>query len=159
MARRGGGAWRVPGNPMAGVMRDAARQARKGGRRPAARGQQADAEPWPTPAEASEAVPLPMPWPVLPAPLATIAVTDASGHASWTYSEPFATVPVLTATVQDVGALDGAVVFAVIEEADHTAVTVRVWRTRPVSADLGAALVAPAGPGVEVHLTATPVRP
>jgi len=158
MARRGGGAWRVPGNPMAGVMRDAVRQTRKGRRRAAAAPQ--DGTEPAAPDEAASSV-----LPEFPDALgdpgpetrAAIAVTDADGRASWTYSEAFSSVPVVAATVQNDDTSTGVALFAVIETVTQAAVTVRVWRA-PAEAAPGVAAVALAGADIDVHLTATPVR-
>lgn len=139
MAVRGMPTSRVPGNPMAGVLRDLHRAARRSRRRPRS---ETDDVPEQRPAERRRAAPL---W---SGPAATIAVTDANGMACWSFSLPFELPPVIGALPVSRGVLGrGEALTVAIEDVSCEAVTVRVWR---VTSD--AVLVAPAG--VVVHLTA-----
>ncbi|MCF3960603.1 hypothetical protein [Streptomyces fuscigenes] len=150
MARRGGAARLVTGNPLGGMLRDLNRQTRRTTRRSGA--------PRPVPPEGggSVAVSGPVVLPPLPgaAPYAAVVVTGEDGRARWTYPAPLPAPPVLTALPVDPDPGDeDTVVTAVLEVATATEAVVRVWRTRPRR---GAGVAAPAGEGVHVHLTAVP---
>ncbi|MFG2404288.1 hypothetical protein ACGFR8_08090 [Streptomyces brevispora] len=92
-----------------------------------------------------------------PGLLAAVLVrTGADGRATWTYTAPFAAAPVLGALVHD-SAPDGATTLTVVlETVTATQATVRVWRTRALLG-LGLLPAVPAGAGIAVHLTATPL--
>ncbi|MCM1964826.1 hypothetical protein [Streptomyces sp. G1] len=149
MAVRGTPTRRVPGNPMAGVLRDLQRSARTMRRtRKPREAEQVD----PPIVLTSHPVPK-RPAALWAGPAARVAVTNANGMASWAFSPPFDRSPVIGAVPVTRGVLGrGEALTVTIEEVSPEAVTVRVWR---ITAD--AALVAP--PGVGVHLTAVPAPP
>ncbi|MFF4385629.1 hypothetical protein ACFY0G_02365 [Streptomyces sp. NPDC001552] len=130
---------RIPGNPMAGVLRDLTRSARTMRRRPRPTPTE-DAPPPRTEARRAAAL-----W---SGPAATVAETDANGMASWRFSLPFELPPVIGALPVTRGVLGrGEALTVSVEDVSPEAVIVRVWR---VTSD--SVLVAPAG--VQVHLTA-----
>lgn len=143
MAVRGMPTSRIPGNPMAGVLRDLNRAARRSRRRPRPeQPEPLDGTPAPRPAESRRAAAL---W---SGPAATVAVTDANGMASWRFALPFELPPVIGALPVSRGVLGrGEALTVDIQDVSPEAVIVRVWR---ITSD--SVLVAPAG--VQVHLTA-----
>ncbi|UQA94823.1 hypothetical protein [Streptomyces halobius] len=74
---------------------------------------------------------------------AAVVVTGEDSRATWTLPAPLDAPPVVTALVEGDGLL-----LAVLEDATPEAVTVRAWTLVPSRA--------PAGPGIAVHLTASP---
>lgn len=149
MAVRGSLTRRVPGNPMAGVLRDLQRRSVRSTRRrrTGEAGQAGQVDP--PIVLVNHPVPRP-PAPLSAGPSAAVAVTNANGMASWAFSPPFGRAPVIGAVPVTRGVLGrGEALTVTIEDVSAEAVTVRVWR---INAD--SVLVAPAG--VEVHLTATP---
>lgn len=149
MAVRATAKRRVPGNPMAGVLREAARSSRRMRRRRRGRAEEEQVDP-----------PIDLPPPerkrtsaLQPAPVAAVAVTDPHGRATWRFPVPFASLPVIGALpVWTAPHAGGQVLTVAVEEVTVEAVTVRVWRVTPVS-------VMPGPGGVSVHLTAVPVGP
>ena len=81
---------------------------------------------------------------------AVVAVTEEDGRLRWTYSRPFAQLPVLTAVPVDPapGSGFGPVVVA-LEDVTETYADVRAWRVGQQEE------AAAAVPGVSVHLTAS----
>ncbi|MFJ1695648.1 hypothetical protein ACIOHC_10935 [Streptomyces sp. NPDC088252] len=146
MALRGSAARRSPDSPLAGVLRDLDRRTRSMEHQP-------NTAPVPgPPGPPGERGPEGPPG---PAPAATVVVTDHDGRATWALEPPLAEPPVISAiAVAPVGGEDGPLTVTA-EEITGTAVTVRVWRTRPVLG-LGLPPAVPAA-GVDVHLTATPM--
>lgn len=130
MAARGSATRRVPGNPMAGVLRDMSRRSRapmrRAGRAAAAEGRRGSEVLREVRAAASVAV---------------VVATGEDGRAVW--APPLAVGGTLVVTATPAGARP---LLAVVEEATAGRIVVRVWRP-----DGG-----PAGGGVPVHLTATP---
>ncbi|WP_327385081.1 hypothetical protein [Streptomyces sp. NBC_01207] len=143
MAVRGMPTSRIPGNPMAGVLRDLNRAARRSRRRPRPEeSESVDGAPTPPPRGDRRAAAL---W---SGPAATIAATDANGMASWRFPLPFEVPPVIGALPFTRGVIGrGEALTVSIEDVSPEAVIVRVWR---ITSD--SVLVAPAG--VAVHLTA-----
>ncbi|MFF4391430.1 hypothetical protein ACFY0G_32275 [Streptomyces sp. NPDC001552] len=147
MAVRGSATRRVPGNAMAGVLRDLNRQARVMKRR---RDPDAPTEPMepPRPAEPRRA---PQLW---SGPTATVATTDLFGQVRWDFPLPFEVAPVVSAlAVADFGGPGDAVTAAILS-VDEESVTVQV-------SIIGPGYVRSAREGVGVHLTAvrsTPVE-
>jgi hypothetical protein len=76
-----------------------------------------------------------------------VLVTEEDGRARWTYDEPFAVAPILTATAVDPDPDGAMTVLAVWEEAEASHAVLRVWRV-PVGL--------PVGEGVRVHVVAMP---
>lgn len=143
MALRGSAARRSPGNPLAGVLRDLDRRTRAMEHRP---------KPAPVPGpQGPPGEPGPEGLPA-PFPAAAVVVTDEDGRATWTLSPALPSPPVIGAVAVAQGQGDGPLTVTA-EEVTREAVTVRVWRTRPVLG-LGLLPAVPA-PGVTVHLTAT----
>ncbi|MFF6801155.1 hypothetical protein [Streptomyces sp. NPDC012616] len=141
MAVRGSAARRVPGNAMGGVLRDLKRSARTQSRTPGRQGEQGP------PGERGEA------GPPGPAPLADVVVTGSDGRATWTFPAPFVAPPVLSALAVDPKPADDRTVTVTLEQVSPQGATVRVWRTQPLLG-LGLLPLLPAGPGVQVHVTA-----
>jgi hypothetical protein len=135
MARRISAKHRVPGNPLAGVLRQQAQQARAVSRRSA---------PAPGPqGEAGEAGPRGEPGaPGVGATAVVVLTSDAAGLVAWTFPERLATPPVVTAVPV---AAEGAVLVAVAAVTE-AAVTLRVLRQSATTHLFTAA------PGVEVHV-------
>ena len=129
MTIRGTAGRRVPGNPLAGVLRDLNRRTRATTRRTASSSGEAPARS-PGPA----APPRP------PARSAAVVETGEDGRARWEYPRPFGAPPVLTALPAGTGPA-----VAVLEAATAAYAVVRVWGPDG----------SPAGAGVRVHLTAT----
>lgn len=155
MAVRGSAVRRgVPGEPMAGLLRDLGRQVRvKAGQRgpagpPGPRGERGAPGPAGPPGPVG---------PVGPAPSAAVVVTGADGRATWTFPVPFAAAPVVSVTPVDLSPGDETTVSAAVEEVTAGWVTVRVWRTRSILG-LGLLPSVPAGAGVPVHLLAVSVE-
>lgn len=140
MALRGGPTRRVPGNALAGMLRDAERRARK----PApGRGRRREAE--------SAQAPQPLP---SRAPVAAIVTTCEEGRAVWVFPEPFTSPPVISAVPVDPEPVDDEhTVMAALEEVTAWRVVVRVWSTLPKRRS---GVTVPAGEGVRVHLRALP---
>ncbi|HLL36313.1 MAG TPA: hypothetical protein VK545_21075 [Streptomyces sp.] len=130
MTIRGTAGRRVPGNPLAGVLRDPNRRTRTTTRRTNSRG---GGEP-PTRSPGPAAPPRP------PARAAAVVETGEDGRARWEYPRPFGAPPVLTALPAGTGPA-----VAVLEAATAAYAVVRVWEPDG----------SPAGAGVRVHLTAT----
>lgn len=124
MATRGNAAWRVPGDPMAGVLREAARRTRQATGQTGPRGPKgdpgADGAPGP-PGERGEQgeAGAPAPGNLQGARL----TTDADGRVTWTFPSAYSAVPVVTAS-----AVGSVAVFTHVESVSATAVTVRAWR-------------------------------
>ncbi|MFJ8852378.1 hypothetical protein [Streptomyces sp. NPDC102437] len=144
MALRGSAARRSPDNPLGGVLRDLDRRTRSMEHQP-----KSTPAPGPTgpPGDAGPA------GPPGPSPAAAVVVTDEDGRATWTLVPELPAPPVISAVAVDPERGDGPLTVTA-EDVTGAAVTVRVWRTRPVLG-LGLLPAVPA-PGVTVHLTATP---
>jgi hypothetical protein len=139
VALRGGPYRRLPGNPMGSVLRDMDRRARATTRR--ARPTRREKEPQEEAERPALAV-------------AEVVATGEDGRARWRYPQAFPRPPVLAALpVDPAPGQDGGTVLVALEEVTARDAVVRVWRTRPVR---GSGVVEPAGPGLRVHLTATP---
>lgn len=144
MALRGGPTRRLPGNPLAGVLRDMERQSRRTtrstGRRPAQQAAPEAGEGRRGPR--GPAGPAGQPGP--PSTAATVAVTGDDGRVRWEFPAPYPAAPVL-------GALPAGdvVVVPVLEEVTEAYAVVRLWS--PLHGVVGA--------GVSVHLTATAAEP
>lgn len=140
MAMRGGAARRLPGNPLGGLLRDMDRRTRTTTRRarPAGPPQpeaEPAAEPAPRPAERQAAV----------------LTTGEDGRLRWTYGQPFGQPPVLTAVPVDPAPdSDLGTVVVALEAVTETYAYARAWRV----GQRGKAVAA--GPGVTVHMTASP---
>lgn len=143
MALRGSAARRSPDNPLGGVLRDLDRRTRSIEHQPKSAPVQGPPGPPGEPGPEG---------PPGPAPAAAVVVTDEDGRATWTLSPALPAPPVVGAVAVALGWDDGPLTVTA-EEVTGAAVTVRVWRTRPVLG-LGLLPAVPA-PGVSVHLTAT----
>lgn len=88
------------------------------------------------------------------APAAAVISTGADGRATWTYAEPFAAAPVISALPVDPNPGDDRTVTMTLEQVTTSSATVRVWRTQPLLG-LGLLPLLPAGAGVQVHVTAS----
>lgn len=134
MARRGSAARRSVDNPLVDVLKELDRRTRT---MPNRRRRRPNPE-----AELAVAVRPGQPEPPGRVP-AAVVVTGEDSRATWTLPAPLDAPPVVTALVEGDGLL-----LAVLEDATPEAVTVRVWTLVPCQA--------PAGPGIAVHLTASP---
>ncbi|QPL14060.1 hypothetical protein QEH48_gp031 [Streptomyces phage TurkishDelight] len=141
MAMRGGAARRLPGNPLGGLLRDMDRRTRTTTRRarPAGAPQPEAAPP------AAEPAPRPV------ERQAAVLTTGEDGRLRWTYGRPFAQPPVLTAVPVDPAPdSDLGTVVVALEAVTETYTYARAWRV----GQRGKAVAA--GPGVTVHMTASP---
>lgn len=147
MATRGGPAFRVPGNPLGGIIRDLDRRTRTPRKRAPARvevpvegprGPRGPRGPAGPPGPPSHHV-----------AAAAVVVTGDDGRARWQYPAPFDTAPVLTAAAMAIGGELPAI--AVLEEVEAAYAVVRVWNYRP-NPKTGVAW--PVKAGVRVHVTA-----
>lgn len=154
MARRGGPARLLTGNPLGGMLRDLDRRTRSTTRR-------SGTSPPPS-AETGLAEPvegrswlLPPPPVVRAGPAAVLVVTGEDGRARWHFAEPYDRPPVLAAVAVDPAPEDDDRTATVaLEEVTSTYAVVRVWRTRPRR---GSGVSSPAGAGIHVHLAAYPL--
>lgn len=152
MALRGSSARRSTSSPLTSVLRDLDRRTRS------AQNQKARPGPAGPPGKDGAEGRPGKAAPTAVAPVAAVVLTGRDGRATWVYETPLATAPVIGALVHDL-APDGATTLTVVlEAATPTQATVRVWRTRPLLG-LGLLPAVPAGEGVAIHLTATPVPP
>ncbi|WP_223125731.1 hypothetical protein [Streptomyces sp. TRM68367] len=151
MAVRGSAARRTLDNPMGGVLRDLNRKTRTLSRTPGRKGPQGEQGPR---GERGLQGPPGEQGPPGAAPAAAVISTAADGRATWTYAQPFTGLPVLSALPVDPSPGDDRMVMATLEEVTAEHATVRVWRTQPLLG-LGLLPTAPAGAGVQVHVTAT----
>ncbi|WP_433856646.1 hypothetical protein [Streptomyces kronopolitis] len=108
----------------------------------------------PQPAKSVDAEPVtPPPAPAPPA-VAAVVETGKDGRARWTFPASFSRPPALTALPVDPHPADDTSTFvATLETVSGTYAELRVWRTRPLPVVGG---IEPAGPGIRLHLTATP---
>lgn len=150
MALRGSAARRSPDNPVAGMIGDLNRRVRSMENDRA--GRRGPAGPAGPPGPAGEPGP--------PGPpgrgivLAAVVVTGPDGRAHASFPEELAHAPVVTVTPVDPDPAGETTVTAAIEQVTTGGVVVRVWRTRTLLG-LGLLPSVPAGPGVQVHITAT----
>lgn len=114
---------RVPGNPLAGVLRSTARAARSPRRR---------AAPVIPPPVAETPVP---PQAQQPKLMATVVRCDGDGRASWTFPTPLRTAPVVTTT-----AVASEPVLVTIEDLNGRGVSIFVWDPYGVTAPQGTAV-------------------
>ncbi|KPI33257.1 hypothetical protein OV450_1345 [Actinobacteria bacterium OV450] len=149
MAVRGSASRRVPGNPMAGVLRDLNRSARRVSRRSGGGAGGSAVE------EVDPPIVLPPPekrrpaalW---PGPAAAVVTTGPEGRAVWRFPAPFSAPPVIGAVPVWAGPYGGGeAVAAAIEKVSEEAVTVQVWLVTAAEVLAGPA-------GMPVHLTAVP---
>ncbi|WP_242435942.1 hypothetical protein [Streptomyces sp. Root369] len=159
MAIRGSAARRNL-DPMGGVLRDLNRQSRTLSRKPGRRGRQGEqglqgeqGVPGVAGPPGEQGVPGP-PGPRGAAPAAAVLTTAADGRATWTYAEPFAAPPVISALPVDPHPCDDRTVTVTLEQVTGECATVRVWRTQPLLG-LGLLPLLPAGAGVQVHVSAS----
>lgn len=82
---------------------------------------------------------------------ASTAVTAANGQASFVFTPPFSSVPVVTATVVGDGGANGA--FAEILSLSASSVTVQAWTGQGVL--IGGQTTDQVGAGITVHVHAT----
>jgi hypothetical protein len=87
------------------------------------------------------------------APAAAVVVTASDGRARWTFAEPFAAPPVISALAVDPNPADDRTVSVALEEVTATRAVVRVWQTQQLLG-LGLLPAVPVGVGVLVHVTA-----
>lgn len=80
--------------------------------------------------------------------------TNSTGRATWSFPQAFAVPPVVTALPVDPNPGDDRTVTVTLETVSTTGMTVRVWQTQPLLG-LGLLPLAPAGAGVQVHVTAS----
>ena len=99
----------------------------------------------------------PPPAPSAPSAIAAVIPTGEDGRVRWTYPRALAAPPVIGALAVDPDpADDGSTVLAALETVTVEGVDLRVWRTRPLC---GSGVAQPAGAGLLVHITATPLTP
>lgn len=145
MALRGSVTRRSLGSPMVGLLRDMDRRTRTTTRR---------AGPPRPPQADTPAAPRPAPAPARLAPVVAVLESGSDGRARWTFPAAFDRPPVLTVLPVDPTPNDDTgTVLAALEDVTAAGATVRAWRTRPLRQS---GVVAPAGPGVRLHVTATP---
>ncbi|MFE3032910.1 collagen-like protein [Streptomyces canus] len=162
MAVRGSAARRTL-DPMGGVLRDLSRQSRTLSRKPGRRGQPGErgeqgpqGEPG-LPGAPGAAGDRGEPGPPGAPPAAAVLTTGEDGRATWTYSAPFASPPVISALAVDPHPQDDHTVNVTLEEVTTSSATVRVWQTQPLFG-LGLLPSKPAGAGFQVHVTASGER-
>ncbi len=146
MALRGGMSRRVPGNPMASILRDIDRRTRTTTRR--ARPARPQAEQEDTPAPPAETIRPAVPVPDVTA--AAVVVTGPDGRARWTYPRPTTGPRVVTASPVILAPNEG-LALVVLEAMTATYVQLRVWCAPSAS---GSAFQ-PAGAGIQVHVIAS----
>ncbi|MEI5526805.1 hypothetical protein WB388_40115 [Streptomyces brasiliscabiei] len=141
MAMRGGAARRLPGNPLGGLLRDMDRRTRTTTRR---------ARPAGAP-QPEAAPPAAEPAPRRVERQAAVLTTGEDGRLRWTYGRPFAQPPVLTAVpVDPAPESDLGTVVVALEAVTETYAYARAWRVGQRGKTVAA------GPGVTVHMTASP---
>jgi hypothetical protein len=151
MPLRGTASGRTPDNPVAGMIGDLNRRVRSMQNDHA--GRRGPAGPAGPPGPAGEPGP-PGP-PGQGVVVAVVAVTGPDGRAHASFPEAFDHPPVVAATPVDPDPAAETTVTAAIEQVTTSGVVVRVWRTRTLLG-LGLLPSVPAGPGVHVHIIATP---
>ncbi|MFB0617216.1 hypothetical protein [Streptomyces sp. AGS-58] len=81
-----------------------------------------------------------------------MVTTTTDGRATWVYTRPFTTPPVISALAVDPDPNDARGLFAVLETVTATQAMVRVWQSTGVVT--GGQTATPAGAGVKVHVMA-----
>lgn len=148
MASRGSAARRIPGSPLAGIVRDLNRRTRQASRtpgRPGPAGEQGAPGPAGPHGPAGPAGPAVRTGGVA----AGVVVTGRDGRATWHLPAGTAAPPVVTAVPVSPG---GGALVAVLEQVTTASVTVRVWQYPSAPGDK----ISPGGAGVAVHVTANP---
>ncbi|TDC23415.1 hypothetical protein E1265_12825 [Streptomyces sp. 8K308] len=140
MAHRGTPGHRLPGNTLAGILRDLDRRSRATIRRTGRPAASKESE------ESTPATPPPSALTRSARPTAAVITTDEHGRARWEFPCLFAAPPVLTALPAGTGVLT-----AVLEELNEAGATVRVWRPAVDGRSPTPAV------DVHVHCTATAV--
>lgn len=152
MALRGSATRRSLGPPLVSLLRDIDRRTRTTTRR-----SRPASPPQPTSVvvkEQEKAAAPAAPTPAMPTAAAAVLESGKDGRARWKFPTPYTRPPVITALVVDPAPADNtATVVATLETVSATHAELRAWRTR---AALLVGVVEPAGPGVRVHVTATP---